>query len=368
MMLRKVEPFVFRAPLAVPRRNAFGVQHSRALFLVRVSDADGVHGFGEGFCNWPSFAAEYRARYVTELIAPLLEGRGVDDPTQAFTLMTDGLARLRDQSADLGAVNQAIAAVDSALWDLYARRNDVPLWRCLGAETPGRVDVYASALTGPTLDRFLPAALDAGVTRFKLKVGFGADEDARALERLSEAVDRGATLMVDANQAWSPDESVERIRALQRIAPLGWVEEPIRVTQPPSVWASLRAQCGVAIAAGENLYGPDALSPYLEAGAFDVVQPDLIKWGGITGTRDLIARARAASVTPTLHYLGGGVGLAATAQLIAATGGGLLEFDVSENPFRDALGNPAERIVGGEYRLPGGAGVGFVPNLEAIRS
>lgn len=366
LVLRNIEPFVFRAPLAVSRRNAFGVQHSRALFLVRVTDRDGAQGFGEGFCNWPAFAAEYRASYVRELIAPLLEGHTFDHPTRAFEAMNDGLARLRDQSADHGAVNQAIAAVDGALWDLFARRQGVPLWRCFGADAPAPVTVYASALTGATLDRFLPAALSRGVEHFKLKVGFSADSDASALRDLSRAVGAGARLMVDANQTWTVDDARERIRSLLAIAPLEWVEEPIRVTEPPAAWALLRAQSGVRIAAGENLYGPQSLAPYLDTHAFDVVQPDIIKWGGLTGTRDVMTRVRATGAEPTPHYLGGGVGLAATAHLIAATGGGLLEFDVSENPFRDALGNPAERIVAGEYRLPEGPGIGFVPDLNAL--
>jgi len=220
MILRDIEPFVFRAPLAVPRRNAFGVQHSRALFLVRVTDTDGAQGFGEGFCNWPAFAAEYRASYVRELIAPLLEGQSFDHPARGFETMSERLARLRDQSADLGAVNQAIAAVDGALWDLYARRQGVPLWRCLGADAPGRVSVYASALTGATLDRFLPGALSAGIEHFKLKVGFGAEADGCALRDLSQAVPAGARLMVDANQAWRADDASERIRSLREIAAL----------------------------------------------------------------------------------------------------------------------------------------------------
>lgn len=365
--INSVEAFVFRSPIKTPRRNAFGVVRERQALLVRVIDETGQEGWGEGFANWPAFGAEYRGAYIRDMIAPIIEEQTFERPDQLFDFVSSTLRPLRLQTADHGAVDQAIAAVDIAVWDLYARRQGAPLWHALGGRAGAPVQVYASALTGDNLEKFLPRALADGLAAFKLKVGFGEDEDRDAIADLRHNVGSDARIMVDANQAWELDRAVARIEALAGVTDLFWIEEPISAEADPKSWRTLADASVVPLAAGENLFGADAFGPYLENAALTFLQPDIIKWGGLTGVtamaQDMISRGY--KVYP--HYLGGGLGLMVTAHLMAALGtDALLEFDVTENPFRELLGSPAERLTGGLLALGDSPGHGVVPDLERL--
>ena len=106
----------------------------------------------------------------------------------------------------------------------------------------------------------------------------------------------------------------------------------------------------------------------MASGALAVVQPDLAKWGGISRGLPLARRIRAAGLRYCPHFLGGGIGLLASAHLLAAAGGdGLLEIDANDNPLRTLLMGPLERVAGGACRLGDEPGLGVVPDLRALR-
>ncbi|MDB5627666.1 MAG: mandelate racemase, partial [Tardiphaga sp.] len=98
-----------------------------------------------------------------------------------------------------------------------------------------------------------------------------------------------------------------------------------------------------------------------------VVQPDLAKWGGFSATAPIARDSRAAGKTFCPHYLGGGIGLLASAHLLAGVGGdGLLEVDSNDNPLRDELCGPVAHVVNGAITLSDEPGIGFVPDLASI--
>ncbi|HEY9237305.1 MAG TPA: mandelate racemase/muconate lactonizing enzyme family protein, partial [Burkholderiaceae bacterium] len=84
LRIARVEAFVFRAPIATPVRTSFGVMHDRPALFVRVTDADGAHGWGEVWCNFPACGAEHRKNLVDTLLAPLLTAQPFDGPAAAF--------------------------------------------------------------------------------------------------------------------------------------------------------------------------------------------------------------------------------------------------------------------------------------------
>jgi L-alanine-DL-glutamate epimerase-like enolase superfamily enzyme len=99
-----------------------------------------------------------------------------------------------------------------------------------------------------------------------------------------------------------------------------------------------------------------------------VVQPDLAKWGGFSGCLPVARRIRAAGLSFCPHYLGGGIGLLASAHLLAAVGGGgMLEIDANDNLLRSLLAGALERPAEGRCALPEAAGLGAPPDLEALR-
>ena len=117
----RVESFVFRAPIATPVQTSFGIMRDRPAVFVRVTDADGIEGWGEIWCNFPAVGAEHRARLVTSVFVPMLEGKRFDSPEAAFKAITEQTEVLALQAAEPGPIAQCIAGIDMALWDLSAR-------------------------------------------------------------------------------------------------------------------------------------------------------------------------------------------------------------------------------------------------------
>src|SRR5688572_7977219 len=157
--------------------------HERPAVLVRVEDADGAHGWGEAWCNFPSCGAEHRARLIETVLAPLLLERAFASAEAAFDELTRKTAVLALQSGEPGPMAQAIAGVDIALHDLAARRAGRPLWQVLAAgrlrsgAAPPQVPVYASGINPEGAGEAVAALRASGHVAFKLKVGFGADRD-----------------------------------------------------------------------------------------------------------------------------------------------------------------------------------------------
>ena len=364
--IRDVQAFVFRCPIRVPVRTSFGVMHERPAVLIRVEDEDGAVGWGEAWCNFPSVGAEHRARLVNELLAPRLLGKTFASPREVFADLTGATAVLALQSGEHGPIAQAIAGLDIALWDLAAQRARKPLYALLGGAEP-RIPVYASGINPDRPQATVEHMRAKGHRAFKLKVGFDDVIDERNLRSLRELIGPDLILAADANQAWDIERATKMV---QRFAPFGlrWIEEPLRVDRPRSEWRALRSATEIPIAGGENVAGVRHFADALGEDIFSVVQPDAAKWGGITGCLEVAAMIREKGAVYCPHYLGGGIGLLASAHLLAAAGGeGLLEVDVNENALRDELCGPLAKIEDGRATLSAEPGLGVVPNLKLLR-
>lgn len=364
MTISKLECWVFRAPIEVPVATAFGTMTNRSALFLRVSASDGAWGWGEVFCNFPQVGAEHRARLIDSMFAPLLQGSPSDDPPRLRQRLEEQTRRMAIQCGEPGPFAQIIGAVDQALWDLAGRRAGLPLWKLLAPgpdEGGNRVRVYASGL-GP--DRVAETALRKkaeGFAAFKFKVGFTAERDKANFAEIRAALGNEAVIMVDANQAWSPGTAAQRIADLAPFNPY-WVEEPLAADEPASQWRELATQCGLPLAAGENLRGAGAFDEALAAGYLAFIQPDVAKWGGISACRDVALLARRRKVVFCPHWLGGGIGLAASMHLRAAMGPeGYAEVDANPNPLREEVFSPSPQD--GWVTLADASGLGVEPNL-----
>lgn len=363
-----LQPIVLRAAISEPVRTAFGTMRDRPALIVRAEDTDGTIGWGEVWCNFPSCGAEHRARLIETEIEPLLVGRAIDNPAETFVWLSSALRLLVLQTAEVGPIAQAIAGVDIALWDIAAKRAGQPLWKFLGGQS-GTVPTYASGI-GP--DR--PADLvlrqrDRGFTAFKLKIGFGEERDFANLHAVRAALGADVTIMADANQAWqAPDAS----RLAERCGEFGlaWLEEPIPADSPIAEWRALACAVRTPLAAGENLRELSQFEIAATSGAFGILQPDIAKWGGFSGCLGVARTIQDAGVTYCPHWLGGGLGLVASAHLLAAVGGpGLLEVDSNDNPLREGLANPFPVLLAdGRYDLGEAPGLGVEPDPACLAS
>lgn len=365
LALRSIDALVYRVPLKTPVRTSFGIMNDRPALLLRITDQDGAVGWGEVWCNFPSVGAEHRARLVQSVLAPLAIAEHWRAPQSMFQALTQKTAVLAIQSGEPGPIAHCIAGLDIAAWDLVARKQGQPLWRLLGA-TSDRIRVYASGLN-PEAPEILAAQRQAeGHKAFKLKIGFGNDRDLRNLAQLRSTLEPDATLMVDANQAWSREQALDFVPELKPFG-LAWLEEPLRADAPWYEWQSLQAATDVALAAGENVAGSEGFDAAISAGALTVIQPDLAKWGGFSGCLPVARRILDAGLRFCPHYLGGGIGLLASGHLLAATGGdGMLEIDANPNPLRTLLWGPLATVYNGQCELGTMPGLGPVPDLDAI--
>jgi D-galactarolactone cycloisomerase len=364
--IRRIEAFVFRWPVATPVRTSFGVMHDRPAVFVRLEDSDGAVGWGEIWCNFPVVGAEHRARLVKEVLAPLLGNRTFSSPRAAFDELSHRVSILALQSGEHGPLAQSIAGLDIALWDLAARRAGEPLWRFLGGKDP-RVRVYASGINPEDPEATVATLKARGHRAFKLKVGFGDELDNRNLAAVRAEIGPKFFLAADANQAWEL-ESATRLASRFEPYNLGWLEEPLRADRPWCEWIELRRSIRLPLAAGENIAGFDAFAEALRQRVLSVVQPDIAKWGGVSGCLPVARLIGESGATYCPHYLGGGIGLLASAHLLAAAGGnGMLEVDANENPLRDDFCGPVAEISEGHVTLTEAPGIGVAPDLTGVQ-
>ncbi|MEX0731629.1 MAG: mandelate racemase/muconate lactonizing enzyme family protein [Aquisalimonadaceae bacterium] len=367
--IRRVDTYVHRAPIARPVLTSFGEMRDRPAVLIRVEDHDGAHGWGEVWCNYPACGAEHRARLLDSVIAPRLIGARYDNVPEATRDLEASVRVLAIQTAEWGPLAQVLAGLDIALWDLSARRANTPLARLLGA-SGSRISVpaYASGINPEDAAQTIRAFRQAGYGAFKIKVGFGLERDTRALSAARDELSAGERLMIDANQAWNLDTALEMSRVLAEFSPQ-WLEEPMTADTGLADWHRLAADSPIPIAGGENLRGVEAFSRAMDSGVMQVIQPDMCKWGGVTGCLPVARAIRASGKLYCPHFLGAGIGLMASAQLLAAVGGdGLLEVDSNPNPLRQSLATPFPELDGnGCFTIPQQPGLGVEPDLNASR-
>jgi len=363
--ITRIEAHAFRVPIKAPVATSFGVMRDRPAVFVRIEDSDGCFGWGEVFANWPAAGAEHRVALLERDIAGLVLGQSAADP-EAFFQRLCARTRIRAvQCGEQGPFDQVIAGLDIALWDLVARRAGRPLRHMLREGAPGAVPTYASGIAIDAADALIPAARDAGFGAFKVKVGFDQGDAARLLA-LKERLPATTVLCADANQAWDLPAALAFVQAL-RGARLGWLEEPLPVFARPEDWAALARAADMPLAGGENIVGLAGFEAALMAGSLTAVQPDVVKWGGISGCFAVAKRALAQGRRYCPHFLGGGIGLAASGAVLAAAGGdGLLEVDVNPNPLRSAFEGPGGALGGGEWRAREAPGLGIEVLPEAL--
>jgi D-galactarolactone cycloisomerase len=366
LRIARIETKIVRTPIAVPIRTSFGIMRDRPALFLRVTDTDGAEGFGEVWCNFPSVGAEHRARLADEVIGPLLIESGELELHGVFAHLMQCLHVLAIQSGEWGPFGHVAAGLDAACHDLAARKARLPLRRFLNGSATGKIRAYASGI-GPEAPAALAAsAISRGHTAFKLKVGFGRETDLNSLTAIRSALAPSHRLMADANQGWGFDDAIDGIRLCADHGAV-WIEEPIAADRTLAEWTTLAKESPIALAGGENISRLSNFDAAIAGGVFGYLQPDVAKWGGVSGCLEVARRALGAGMIYCPHFLGSGIGLMASAHLLAAAGGdGLLEIDVNPNPHRDALVGGALPLVAGFIELSEAAGIGIEPDWGAL--
>lgn len=363
--ITKVSVDVFRAPAGEPVRTSFGAMNDRRAVFVRLEDRDGAFGWGEIFANWPAAGAEHRGHLLIRDIAGSVLGFQAGQPGDLWHHLRAATRVRVLQSGEWGPFRQVLAGLDTAMHDLAARRMGVPLARMLSDKAVRHVPVYASGIPVGQSPERIAASRECGIGSFKVKLGFEHESDLKSLEIAADDLALGERLFADANQAWTLPQAQAFVQN-GVAAKLGWIEEPIRADCPDADWIALAAKSPIPLACGENIAGFDAFTGTITSGAVRFIQPDIAKWGGVTGCLNVARQALAAGRVYCPHFLGGGIGLIASAHLLAAAGGsGLLELDTNPNPLRSGFFSNGETTEGG-FAIANSPGLGVETLPEAI--
>lgn len=335
-------------PLPRPVRTASHDYRHVDTVLVEMRTDGGLVGSGYAFA-FGSLRARALAALVEDL-APLYTGQ---DPTAVRAIHARAWTSI-NFIGHAGVAMMALAALDTACWDLAARAAGLPLFRYLGGDR-ARVPVYASS--GLWIDYPMDVLLAeaerfraAGHRAMKMRIG-GADTalDVERVRRLREALGPQVALLADVNQGWDEPTALRVGRQLEAYD-LYWLEEPLPY-QDLEGCARVSAALTMRVATGETDYGSLAMKRHLDLRAADVLMPDLQRMGGITGYVKAAALCEAYHQPVSSHLF-----MEASCHALAAAPNGLIleHMDWWQELYTERLA-----IEDGHLRVPERPGIGL---------
>jgi D-galactarolactone cycloisomerase len=334
--------------------------------LIAVLTDEGVTGWGSVFTN------DQLVRGALSVLEPLYMGENPLEPER----VSEKLHAHTFWMGRGGSLTHAISGIDIALWDILGKFTGQPAGRLLGGRYRQRVLPYASILmTEPgALTDHLLAVRSQGFRAFKIGWGpFGKQtvvQDEAIVKAAREAIGLDALLMVDAgaSDAFWPQDYKWALRTADMLAShdVHWFEEPL----PPDNlhdYVLLRERAPVKIAGGEVLTRRQSFALWCQQRAFDIVQPDATKVGGISETRRIAWMAEDNGVQFIPHGWNTALGLAADLQLASAIRNTNLVEYLTGSPFIDDLPvDPWTLDSDGMLAVPDTPGLGIALNMDAV--
>lgn len=301
--LEWIEVSAYTVPTDLPESDGTLEWNSTTLVLVEAG-AGGKRGLGY------TYADTATGRLIHDKLAGIVQGKNAMAVAGAWEAMIHEIRNLGRP----GIVSMAIAAVDTALWDLKARLLNLPLVTLLGAVRKS-VPIYGSGgFTSYTIEQLqqqLAGWVEQGITRVKMKVGRQPEKDAARVRAARHAIGEQTELFVDANGAYSRKQALELAGAFDDCA-VTWFEEPVSSDDLDGLRLIRdRAPAGMEVTAGEYGYDLFYFRRMIEAGAVDVLQADATRCAGITDFRRVGALCQAqplplsAHCAPSLHLPAG---------------------------------------------------------------
>ncbi|MEZ4561913.1 MAG: mandelate racemase/muconate lactonizing enzyme family protein [Thermomicrobiales bacterium] len=334
--------------------------------LIIVRTDEGLTGLGSVFTN----AGLVRAALA--ILEPLYRGENALEPER----VSEKLHQHTFWLGRGGSLTHAISGIDIALWDILGQATGQPVGRLLGGRYRERVLPYASLLMDqpePLADHLREIAA-RGLRAFKIGWGpFGRVShalDEQIVRAARDAVGPDARLMVDAggSDAYWTNGLKWALRTADMLAEydVAWFEEALA---PDALedYVVLRRQASLPISGGEVLTRRQAFTPFLTAGAFDIVQPDVTKVGGISEERRIGWMAQEHGVRFIPHGWNTAVGLAADLHLASAFPATDLVEYIDGSPYVDEIvAEPWRLDADGMLAIPDAPGLGIRLNLDAV--
>jgi L-alanine-DL-glutamate epimerase-like enolase superfamily enzyme len=360
MKITSAETIVVRIPYSAgdtTQTQAWGGKEwlTADALLVKVETDEGITGWGEAF----GYNIIPATRVVLdEIVAPMCIGA---DALDINALMRDLQQKLHIFGRG-GPIIYALSGLDIALWDIAGKVAGQPLNRLLGGKPCAQLPAYASLIrySEPGMvAKHVKRACDSGFRHIKLH-----EITVEAVAAARDAAGPDVAIMLDVNCPWSVAETLE-ISKLLRPLNLAWLEEPVWPPEDHESLSTVRAQCGIPIAAGENAATLQQYRQMLDAGAVDILQPSPAKMGGVSVLQNVFELANEYGTKVVPHSFYEGPGLLASMHVSAAMSSDpLVEwrfFDLEARLY-------GEEIVprNGQIALPDGPGLGRDPDPDVL--
>lgn len=323
--------------------------------IVEIETDAGIIGWGEATCGSGNSADP--TREVIEAFKPMLIG---EDPRDINRHIERYYYQARWRLWRV-FTNTALAAIESALWDITGKALGVPVSSLLGGAVRDRIPVFGY-LFHDKPDAMARAAADlmkAGFRVLYFKVGLSAEEDERTVRAVREGAGPEARLRIDANEVWTLHSAVTHIRRLAKFD-LDFVEQPLAGSDMLGM-AELRRRVPVPIAANQSAWTLEDVQNVVRLGAGDVIVAGLHWLGGIMNMVKAGAICQSASI-PFCRHSSGEMGIAAAAGFHAMATMALID-DGNQSYFshwrHDLVEDDAMAIIDGCQPVPKGPGLGI---------
>ena len=356
----------------------------RTAHLVEVETDEGITGWGE--CFGPGNIALANKYIVEKVIQPLIKG---DDPLKKEYIWHKVYNLLRD-SGQKGMPIQALSGIDIALWDILAKKSNLPLYQLLGGKTNDKIPVYGYGmmLQKKTVDElcelFKNEASQIKEKNFKamkMKIGMGPKEDLKLVSAVRDTIGSEFKLMVDANHAYNKNDALYVGKGLDEMN-IYWFEEPVAPEDYDS-YKELKEKLKTNIAGGEAEFTKYGWNQLIKNNCIDIAQPEVCGLGGITEYLKVSALAQSNFIPIVNHVWGSALSVAVNLHLLTTLPdmpGGLfptksmLEFDTTEkNIFITDLAEEKFSILDQVKNKNGfvspleNIGIGINPNKDFIK-
>ncbi len=274
--IERLEVSAYTVPTDSPESDGTYAWDKTTIVIVEAS-AGGKCGLGYTYADLST------ATLVRTMLCNVVQGQNAMNVPGCWQAMVESIRNLGRP----GIASMAIAAVDTALWDLKARLLDLPLVTLLGA-TREAAPIYGSggftSYSREQLQKQLGDWVAMGIPRVKMKIGRQAEQDPRRVTEAREAIGPDTELFVDANGAYSRKEALALAYIFAADSGVSWFEEPVSSDDLEGLHLIRDgAPGGMDIAAGEYGYDLWYFRHMLEANAVDVLQADATRCAGITG-------------------------------------------------------------------------------------
>jgi galactonate dehydratase len=345
--------------------------------FLKIFTDDGLTGIGEG-TNWPGSPLILEAcRHAGETLIG-------EDPSRIDYLWTK-LYRDFNWMGQGGPVLSAISAIDIALWDLAGKRAGMPVYQLLGGayrkkimlyanywflKGTGKPEEYAEQARAIKARGFRACKMDPFAhTNYwygeDLQDNLGLTESGKrlAIERLVAVQDAVGTDFPIAIETHAMLNGPTAIEMAHRIARAGincmWYEEPAGPEFPKEI-AAIKRQISLPVCVGERLHSRFMARPILEAGAADILMPDITRCGGIGEMKRIATMAEAYNIPIAPHSPNGPISTIAAAHVMASIPNFFYqEFMATDVAWRDACLSRPLPIREGVYELGDEPGLGF---------